>query len=64
MPDRLAFAAALKEISANQTHACHAKYHQTVNLNSWWRVTASLNERLLILPPIDSDKDFAASLPL
>jgi hypothetical protein len=32
-----------------------ANPHQTVNLNSWWRVTASLRERLLILPPIDSD---------
>jgi hypothetical protein len=60
MPERLAFAAQLKEIAANQTHACHAKHRQIVNLNAWWRVTLSLNdepEHLLILPPIDRDTE-------
>jgi hypothetical protein len=56
--DRLAFAAQLKQIAANQVQPCHPKNRQIVNLCPWWRVTISLNDepdRLLVLPPLSSD---------
>jgi bifunctional DNA primase/polymerase-like protein len=56
--DRLAFAAQLKQIAANQVQPCHPKQRQIINLCPWWRVTISLNDepdRLLVLPPLGND---------
>jgi hypothetical protein len=55
---RRELASALKNITANSRHPCHAKHRDIVHLCPWWRVTISLNdqpERLLILPNLDAD---------
>jgi hypothetical protein len=50
------FGTKLKEITANVTQSCHAKYRQAITLNPFWRISISVNdepENLMILPPID-----------
>jgi hypothetical protein len=50
------FGTFIKEFTANEFHPCHAKHHQIVTLNPFWRLSVSLNdepENLLILPPLD-----------
>ena len=50
------FGTKIKEITANETHSCHAKYRPAISLSPFWRITISVNdelENLMILPPID-----------
>jgi hypothetical protein len=50
------FGTKIKEITANQTHSCHAKFRPAISLAPFWRLTISVNdepENLMILPPID-----------
>lgn len=50
--------AVLKSIVATRHHHCHAKYQTPVTLDPLWRLSISLNdeaERLLVLPPLNSD---------
>jgi hypothetical protein len=50
------FGTKIKEITANETHSCHAKYRPAISLSPFWRLTISVNdepENLMILPPID-----------
>lgn len=67
--------ARIKEITANEGQYCHGKNRDARVLNPIWRLTISLNddpERIMILPPIDSDiadkimllKVAARSMPL
>jgi hypothetical protein len=63
---RMALAAAIKNIVANQQQPCHAKGRDIVNLSPWWRVTISLNDRsdrMLVLPPLEHD-DIAGKIIL
>jgi hypothetical protein len=50
------FGTKIKEITANETHSCHAKYRPAISLSPFWRLSISVNnepENLMILPPID-----------
>jgi hypothetical protein len=50
------FGTKIKEITANVTHSCHAKFRQAISLSPFWRLSISVNnepENLMILPPID-----------
>jgi hypothetical protein len=50
------FGTKIKEITANVTQSCHAKYRQAITLQPFWRLSISVNdepENLMILPPID-----------
>jgi hypothetical protein len=63
---RMALAAAIKNIVANEQQPCHAKGRDIVNLCPWWRVTISLNDRsdrMLVLPPLEHD-DIAGKIIL
>jgi hypothetical protein len=55
---RVALGGAIKNITANQQQPCHAKGRDIVNLNPWWRLTISLNDRadrMHVLPSLDED---------
>lgn len=52
------FGSRIKEVAVNRDHHCHGKGKQALTLTPIWRMTISLNdepERLLVLPPLDSD---------
>lgn len=59
---RVEFGTRIKEVTVNQTHSCHPKNRQAIQLRPFWRLSISLNdepEHLQILPPVDdsiSDK--------
>jgi len=55
---RRQFAANIKTILTNKDQNCHGKNREALTLQPVWRMTLSLNddpERLLVLPPFDSD---------
>jgi hypothetical protein len=55
---RRQFAANIKTILTNQDQNCHGKNREALTLQPIWRMSLSLNddpERLLVLPPFDSD---------
>ena len=49
------FGTKIKEITANETHSCHAKYRPAISLRPFWRLTISINDEPenLMIPPID-----------